>query len=133
MITLPFSRKKKGTKKESLEEKKKETKEPKGVKIKEGYRKSTVAYRVLKAPIVSEKGTLFEKEGKYIFKVFPKANKNDIKRAIEEIYKVKVEKVNIIKTKAKRRRIKKQIGWKSGYKKAIVTLEKGKKIEVVSR
>lgn len=136
MIKLPFSRKQ--TPKEEIKRKPPRGEEGRGGKIKRNEPKKKaakrfIAFRILRAPIISEKGTILEKEGKYVFKVFPTANKNEIKKAIKEIYNVEVKKVNIIKTKPKKRRLGKIKGWKSGYKKAIVTLKEGKKIEVVSR
>ena len=87
----------------------------------------------MKEPIISEKGTILEEKGKYLFKIFPEANKNNIKRAVEELYRVKVKKINIIKIPAKKIRMGRTEGEKKGYKKAIITLEKGQKLEVVSK
>ena len=74
---------------------------------------------------------------KYVFKVSFDANKTEIKKAIEKMYNVKVEKVNIIHIPGKKRRLGRIEGWrkglKRGFKKAIVTLRKGDKIEVLSR
>ena len=140
MITLPFIKKKKEKevkpKRESIEKEKKAIQKKKSLKkekIKKAVGKSEIAFKVLRKPIVSEKGTILEKERKYIFKVFPKANKVEIKKAIDELYGTHVEKVNIIKVKRKKRRVGRTEGWKPGYKKAIVSLKKGEKIEVMSR
>ncbi|MFN3301549.1 MAG: 50S ribosomal protein L23 [Patescibacteria group bacterium] len=88
--------------------------------------------KILIRPIITEKASLLEKEGKYTFEVSPKANKIEIKKAIEKIYKVKPLKINIIKLKGKQVRS----GWISGrrknWKKAIVTLRKGEKIDLTS-
>jgi len=144
MITLPFQRKKKEKLRPHFVKKEKTTEKVQKIKqedfkkeIKESRKKeigkSNIAFSVLKEPIISEKGTRLEGEGKYLFKVFPQANKNNIKRAIEELYKVRVEKINIITVPAKKIRLGKTEGEKGGYKKAIVTLEKGQKLEVVSK
>jgi len=144
MINLPFQRKKKDKVRLSAHQKeKKSNKLPKQTekenkrkqrrKIKKELGKSTIAFSVLKEPIISEKATRLEEQNKYVFSVFPGANKVNIKRAIEEIYKVRVEKINIIKIPGKKRRIGRIEGEKPGYKKAIVTLRKGEKIETVSR
>ncbi|MDD5551990.1 MAG: 50S ribosomal protein L23 [Candidatus Pacebacteria bacterium] len=92
-----------------------------------------MAWRSLKQPLISEKATFLEEQGKYIFKVLERTNKREIKKAIEDIYRAKVDKVNIMNTKGKKRRIGQVEGKKPGYKKAIVTLKKGDKIEVVPR
>ncbi|OGZ33842.1 MAG: 50S ribosomal protein L23 [Candidatus Portnoybacteria bacterium RIFCSPLOWO2_12_FULL_39_9] len=94
-------------------------------------------YRILKAPHITEKAAALAQEGKYIFKVYSGANKIEIKKAIEGFYGVKVEKVNIVHIMPKRRRLGRTQGWKGGlkmgFKKAIVTLVKGEKIEVMPR
>ena len=140
MITLPFKKKKKEKevkpKKESIEKEKSVIQKKKSLKkekVKKATGKSEIAFKVLKKPIVSEKGTILEKKGKYIFKVFPTANKIEIKKAVEKLYGVQVEKINIIKVPGKKRRLGRTEGWKPGYKKAIVSIEKGRKIEVISR
>jgi large subunit ribosomal protein L23 len=71
---------------------------------------------------------------KYVFDVDIKANKNEIAKALEEIYKsqnIRVKKVNTLITKPKKRRVRGRIGKTSAYKKAIVTLEKGDAIETL--
>jgi large subunit ribosomal protein L23 len=85
--------------------------------------------KILIRPIITEKTTLLQKEGKYVFEVSEKANKIEIKKAIEKIYKVKPVKVNIINVKEKPMRRRGIPGRKKGFKKAIVTLKKGEKIE----
>ncbi len=74
------------------------------------------------------------KTPKAVFRVDPKASKRQIAEAIEEIYsdqKIKVVKVNTIKMKPKRRTVRRQRGFKSGFKKAIVSFEPGDKIDNV--
>lgn len=87
---------------------------------------------ILIRPIITEKSTFLEKEGKYVFEVSPKANKIEIKKAIEEIYKVKPIKINIIKVKGKTVRYGRTSGRTKSWKKAIVTLKKGEKIDLTS-
>jgi len=94
-------------------------------------KKEGAAFRLLKEPHISEKATNLSEAGKYVFKVFPQANKSEIKRAVENIYGVAVKKVNIINIKTKKRILKGREGKKSGYKKAVVTLERGHKIEIL--
>ncbi|MBU1128432.1 MAG: 50S ribosomal protein L23, partial [Candidatus Omnitrophica bacterium] len=67
---------------------------------------------------------------KYFFKVSQDANKIDIKRSVESIYKVHVKSVNIISVKGKKRRVRLHQGMTSAWKKAIVTLKPESKIEV---
>jgi len=88
---------------------------------------------ILKTPHVTEKSTDLVGKHQYVFKVFPKANKTEIKRAIENLYGVDVIDVKIIKVPPKRRRLGRISGWRKGYKKAIVKIKKGQKIEVLPR
>jgi large subunit ribosomal protein L23 len=85
----------------------------------------------LVAPLVTEKAALLGEKNKYLFKVSDRVNKMEIKKAVKNTYRVKVQGVNIIYIHPKQRRHGRQIGFKSGYKKAIVTLAKGEKIEEI--
>jgi len=105
--------------------------EKKPRKIKE--KKSDIAYRVLKAPQITEKATNLAEKNQYVFKVYPKTNKIEIKTAIEDLYNVDVLSVRIIKVRPKRRRLGRISGWRAGYKKAIVKIKAGQKIEVMPR
>ena len=91
------------------------------------------AYRVLKSPHITEKATDLTKKNQYVFKVFPKANKSEIRKTIEGLYGVDVISVKIINIPPKKRRLGKISGWKPGYKKAIIGVEEGQKIEVLPR
>jgi len=86
----------------------------------------------IRNPIITEKATILSEQNKTVFKVHDKASKTSIKRNIEKLFKVNVVKVNIInqKTKLKMRQGKKS--FKSGYKKAIVTLKKGQSIDLTT-
>jgi len=84
------------------------------------------------APIVTEKSTNISEQNKIVFKVHGKANKKNLKKNIEKIFKVNVTKVNIIN---KKNRIKVTRGKKikvKGYKKAIITLKKGQNIDLTT-
>lgn len=81
-------------------------------------------------PHVTEKATKLAEKNQYIFKVASKANKNEVKKAVEDLYKVKVLDVKIINVPAKRRQVGRISGWKKGYKKAIVKIKEGQKIEI---
>ncbi|MCK4781986.1 50S ribosomal protein L23 [Candidatus Parcubacteria bacterium] len=91
------------------------------------------AYRVLKIPHITEKATDLTKNNQYVFKVLPKSNKIEIKKAIEGLYGVDVLSVRIINIPSKKRRLGKTTGWKKGYKKAIIKIKQGQKIEVMPR
>lgn len=86
-------------------------------------------YDIIKTLIRTEKGTVLEEKGKYLFEVAKSSNKIEIKKAIEEIYKVKVQDVNIMLVPGKKKRVRQQIGMTPDWKKAIVTLKQGHKIE----
>lgn len=88
-------------------------------------------YEVIKSPLITEKATKLAKFNQYVFWVDKRANKIEIKKAIEEIYNVKVEKVRTINMKGKTKRIRwGEEGKTSSWKKAIVTLKEGYQIKV---
>lgn len=87
-------------------------------------------YDVIKSLIRTEKGTSLEADRQYLFKVDRRSNKIEIKKAVEEIYKVKVEGVNTTTVQGKRKRVRQQLGHTSSWKKAFVRLKEGQKIEV---
>ena len=90
------------------------------------------AHTIIKSPVITEKSTdLSEKYNKYSFAVDGRANKIEIKRALEEVFKVKVIKVNTVKMRGKQRRVRFRQGKTPDWKKAIVTLRKEDKIELV--
>ena len=91
------------------------------------------AWRVLKTPQVTEKATGLVGQNQYVFKVWPRANKVETKKVIEDLYGVDVISVKIIKVPRKRRRLGRISGWRKGYKKAIVKIKEGQKIEVLLR
>lgn len=86
---------------------------------------------VVKGLLRTEKGADMMPLGKYLFWVDAKANKVEISDAVESIYKVKVGKVNTINVKGKPKRVRYTMGMTSGWKKAVVTLKEGNKIDVV--
>ncbi len=90
-------------------------------------------YKILKEPHVSEKATILAEKNKYIFKIYPKANKTEVRKAVENLYGVKVKDVNIINIHRKQRILRGIKGFKTGCKKAVVTLKKGEKIEIIPR
>jgi large subunit ribosomal protein L23 len=88
------------------------------------------AYYIIKRPLITEKSDIArENNNKYVFEVKRNANKIEIKNAIEEIFKVKVLDVNTIIVPGKVRRIGRNMGKRSSWKKAIVKLKEGYKID----
>jgi len=85
---------------------------------------------IIKSLMRTEKSTVYEPDRKYLFLVDNKANKIQIKRAVEQIYKVKVEDVNTFVSFGKLKRVRHQLGRTTDKKKAVVTLKPGQKIEV---
>jgi large subunit ribosomal protein L23 len=88
------------------------------------------AYAVLNTLLRTEKGVIQSNENKYFFKVKKDANKIQIKKAVEEIYKVKVLSVNTQVAPGKMKRVRHQIGKTPDWKKAVVTLKDGQKIDL---
>jgi len=94
---------------------------------------ASISYLVLKEPHVTEKASALVNINQYVFKVLPGANKNEIKQSIEGIYGVNVTGVRIINIPSKSKRVGKTQGIKSGYKKAIVGIRSGQKIDIMPR
>lgn len=84
---------------------------------------------LIKRPLITEKTTKLMEENKYCFLVDQKANKTQIRQAIEEIFKVKVKSVNTANVLGKVKRMGRYEGRRPNWKRAIVTLEKGSRIE----
>ena len=87
-------------------------------------------YDVIKNMIRTEKGSEMLVQNKYLFRVDKRANKIDVKKSVEDLYKVQVETVNIMNIKGKKRRVRFREGMTSSWKKAIVTLKPDNRIEV---
>jgi large subunit ribosomal protein L23 len=87
-------------------------------------------YEIIKALLRTEKSTIAEPLGKYLFLVDKTSNKIEIKKAVEFIYKVKVSTVNTLISRGKMRRVRYQVGKSPDSKKAMVTLKEGQKIEI---
>ena len=90
------------------------------------------SYRdIILAPVITEKASNVAANGdRIVFKVRKDANKTQIKQAIEKIYNVKVEKVNTLNVRPKKKRVGRYEGTTVGYKKAIITLAEGSNIEL---
>lgn len=87
-------------------------------------------YIVIKSLLRTEKGTVLAMLNKYLFWVAKHANKIDIKKAVEDIYSVKVAKVNTAMSRGKAKRVRYQEGKTPDWKKAVVTLAEGEKIDI---
>lgn len=87
------------------------------------------ARSLIKRPVITEKTTKMMEENKYCFLVDPKANKTQIRQAVEEIFKVKVKSVNTMNMLGKIKRMGRYEGRRPSWKRAIVTLESGSRIE----
>lgn len=85
---------------------------------------------ILIRPVITEKTNAGMSEGRYVFIVDKRANRTEIKRAVEEIFKVKVESVNTMNLLGKWRRMGRYEGKRPDYKKAIVTLAAGQRIQL---
>ena len=83
-----------------------------------------------KAPVITKKAGLLAQKNQYVFKVDPRANKTEIKQAIEKIFNVKVEGIRTLNVKPKKKRVGRYTGLTNRTKKAIVTLAEGQQIEL---
>ena len=85
---------------------------------------------IIKAPVITEKSGNLAQSNQYVFKVDSRANKTEIKLAIEKLFNVKVEAIRTINVKPKKRRVGRYTGLTNSTKKAIVTLAEGQQIEL---
>jgi len=91
-------------------------------------------YNVIVRPLLTERTTILkEKQNQYVFEVRPDATKPDIRHAVEEIFKVKVLSVRTMNVVGKVRRLGRYQGQRPDWKKAIVTLGEGQKIDLVEQ
>ena len=88
------------------------------------------SFDIIRRPVITEKNTMLVEQNKYMFEVAPEANKPEIKEAVEKAFKVDVISVNVIQVPGKMRRTGRQRGMTSPWKKAVVTLAEGNKIEL---
>jgi large subunit ribosomal protein L23 len=87
-------------------------------------------YDILRRPIITEKSTLMQENGRYAFEVSPSATKHQIQRAVMDAFDVKVIKVNTMNVRGKQKRFGPRISTKRSWKKAIVTLAPGDTITI---
>lgn len=140
MALLDFLKKKKEAEKAKKSEKKSEKisavkVEKKIEKIEPAKAKSVktegFSYEAIKQPHISEKASYLAEKDQYTFEVLPNYNKQEIKKSIEGVYGVDVLSVNMIKIPSKKRRLGRTEGFRKAYKKAIVKIKKGQKIEII--
>lgn len=87
-------------------------------------------FDVLRAPLLSEKSTRLQAENCYVFKVSPEATKPQIKDAVQAIFNVTVESVNVLNVKGKQKNFRFRAGQRQGSRKAYVTLKAGESIDL---
>ena len=85
---------------------------------------------VLRRPVITEKSSLLQERGRYAFEVAPGANKFQVREAVERAFNVHVQGVNIIRVHGKQKRFRKRIAARPSWKKAVVTLKPGERIEI---
>ena len=90
------------------------------------------SFDIIISPAITEKATTLSEFNKIVFKVNKAANKKFIKKSIEKIFKVNVVKINTINMRKKIKMVRNKKAYKSGYKKAIVTLKKGQSIDLTT-
>lgn len=86
---------------------------------------------ILMRPLVTEKSTSLGGARKYVFRVHPTAPKHAIARAIEAMFHVEVEDVNVMNVRGKQRRYGRYVGYRPDWRKAVVTLREGHEIDVM--
>jgi large subunit ribosomal protein L23 len=119
------------TGKEKTETRKEQKKEQKKEKVIRKRKKTSNPYRFLESAHITEKATDLSRLNQYLFRVPSQANKIEIKKSVEDIYDVNVLKVRIVNIPERERRLGRTKGIKRGYKKAIVKIKEGQKIELL--
>lgn len=87
-------------------------------------------FEVIRRPLITEKNTSLQSAGKYVFEVAKESNKEQVKQAVEKAFKVTVTAVNIMTVRGQERRVGRRIVIGSSWKKAVVTLKPGDKIQI---
>jgi len=89
-------------------------------------------YDIVRSPVITEKATNASEHNQVIFRVSLSATKREVKTAVEGLFNVKVTAVNTIRVPGKAKRFRGRVGRRSDYKKAIVTLAEGQRIDVTT-
>ena len=92
----------------------------------------TKFYDLVEKPVITEKATMLSNNSQVVFFVPMNTDKNILKTTIENLFKVNVKKINIIISKGKTKRFKGKVGKRKNLKKAIISLEKGQKIDITT-
>lgn len=87
-------------------------------------------YHIVRRALITEKSTISKDENKYVFEVDRRANKIEVAKAVEKLFKVKVINVHVMNVTGKKKRIGRILGEKRSWKKAVVTLAPGSRIEI---
>jgi len=86
-------------------------------------------HKIILMPVITEKSTMLKEINREVcFEVNPRANKSEIKKAVEQLFKVKVERVRIMNKRGKTRRMGRNVGKKKDWKKAYIKLKEGEKM-----
>jgi large subunit ribosomal protein L23 len=89
-------------------------------------------YDTIIAPVITEKSTMLSEHNKVVFRVAKDATKDEIASAVEELFKVRVVKVNTLNVRGKTKRFRGHLGRRSDIKKAVVTLQEGQTIDIAT-
>ena len=89
-------------------------------------------FDIILSPVITEKATNASEHNQVIFRVPLTATKREVKAAVEGLFNVKVDAVNTIRVMGKMKRLRGRVGWRSDYKKAIVTLAEGSRIDITT-
>ncbi|HBH86308.1 MAG TPA: 50S ribosomal protein L23 [Syntrophaceae bacterium] len=87
-------------------------------------------YHIIRRALITEKSTAAKEENKYVFEVDRRANKIEVAKAVEKLFKVKVLDVHVVNVAGKKKRVGRIMGEKPSWKKAVVTLAPGSRIEI---
>jgi len=87
-------------------------------------------YHIIRRALITEKSTVAKDENKYVFEVDRRANKIEVAKAVEKLFKVKVLNVHVMNVTGKKKRVGRILGEKRSWKKAVVTLAPGSRIEI---
>lgn len=87
-------------------------------------------YHIVRRALITEKSTVAKDENKYVFEVDRRANKIEVAKAVEKLFKVKVINVHVMNVTGKKKRVGRILGEKRSWKKAVVTLAPGSRIEI---
>ena len=102
-------------------------------KVKKEGKKFSDSWRILRSTHVTEKASALAGKNDYVFKVFNRTNKKEVREAVENVFGVDVIDVKIINVPGKKRRLGKITGKRPGYKKAVIKIKTGQKIEILPR